>query len=62
MNTTTKKSAPVEVEEFEEFDTFSESLSPVNHQEKLFFGLKDRLCCVSVLATFFALMRLFLSK
>ena len=62
MNAISEKSAPTENEDFVEVDRFSESLAPVNHQKKLLFGLKDRLCCVSVLATFFALMRLFLSK
>ena len=62
MNARSGKSAPIEDEDFVEIDRFSESLAPVNHKQKLLFGLRDRLCCVSVLATFFALMRLFLSK
>lgn len=51
-----------EMEEFVEVDTFTSSFSPINRTEKFIFGLRDRICCVSVLATFFAIVRLLLSK
>jgi hypothetical protein len=60
---TASQNLPVdEAEDFAEVDTFSTSLAPINRTEKLLFGLKDRICCVSVMAMFFALMRLLLSK
>lgn len=62
MNTLSENLPAEEMEDFPEVDAFSSSLAPINRTEKFLFGLKDRICCVSLMATFFALMRLFLSK
>jgi len=66
MNTVSEN-LPVDlpVEDMEsafEVDSFSTSLAPVNRTERFLFGLKDRVCCISLMATFVALMRLLLSK
>lgn len=62
MNTMSEQLPADEQEGIPEVDTFSSSLAPINRTERLLFGLKDRIFCVSVMGTFFALMRLFLSK
>jgi hypothetical protein len=43
-------------------DSFSTSLAPINSPRALCFGFVARLCCVSLLTTIVALMRLFLAK
>lgn len=62
MNTATDNLPAEAMDDLPEVDTFSTSLAPVNRTEKLLFSGKDRLCCVSVMTVFFAIMRLLLSK
>jgi hypothetical protein len=62
MNTLSENLQTDEMDGLPEVDTFSTTLEPINRTEKPLFTLKDRICCVSLMATFFALMRFFLSK
>jgi hypothetical protein len=41
---------------------FSSSLSPINRLGAATFGLRERLCCVALVAVAAAVMRLFLAK
>lgn len=62
MNTMNENLTTDQLDDLPEVDTFSTSLAPINRNERLLFGLKDRICCVSLMATVFALMRIFLSN
>jgi hypothetical protein len=46
----------------DEVDRFTKSLAPINHTRAFSFGLIERCCCLGVLVTALALMRLFLAK
>jgi hypothetical protein len=61
MKTITENPSDNELEP-SEVDTFSTSLAPINHPRILSFGLIERLCCVSLLATALTFMRVFLAK
>ena len=50
------------LDDLPEVDAFSTSLAPINRNEQLLFGLRDRICCIGLMATFVALMRIFLSN
>ena len=48
--------------EIVEVDTFTTSMAPVNRTEKFIFGLRDRLCCIGLLAAVFVVMRFLFSN
>lgn len=62
MNITSENLPSEDLDALPEVDAFSSSLAPVNRTERFLFGIKDRLCCVGLLAVFVALMRLFISR
>lgn len=49
-------------DEIVEVDAFTTSMAPVNRTEKLIFGIRDRLCCVGLLAAAIVVMRFLFSN
>jgi len=49
-------------DEIVEVDAFTTSMAPVNRTEKFIFSLRDRLCCIGLLAVAFVIMRFLFSN
>jgi hypothetical protein len=45
-----------------EVDAFTTSLAPINQTQEIKFSVRDRICCVSLLAMLMTLLRMLLAK
>ena len=51
-----------DADEIVEVDAFSTSMAPVNRTERFIFSIRDRLCCVGLLAVAIVVMRFLFSN
>jgi hypothetical protein len=62
MSTLNREIDHADADEIVEVDAFTTSMAPVNRTEKFIFSLRDRLCCIGLLAAVLVIMRFVFSN